>query len=290
MTVALDTPAFQPYLTTSHGLLLQGDCVELLKLLRNESVDTVFADPPFNLNKKYPKGVSDRLKEEEYLAWTAKWLDECVRVLRPGGSLFVYNLPKWNIHIGAYLMPQLQFRHWIAVSMKNTFARGNMLYPAHYGLLYFSKGDPTYFERPRIPVPVCRHCNKDLKDYGGYRSKLHEDGINLSDFWDDTSPVRHRGKKVRTANELKPMIPERAILMSTPPNGVVLDPFGGGGSTYQAAEKLHRSWIGFEIGDCEPIQTRMRESFPDSHGLQPPLTVVEAFTDEHQRSLFDPRS
>ena len=115
----------------------------------------------------------------------------------------------------------------------------------------------------RLPIPVCRHCGGEIKDYGGHRDKLNPEGLNLTDFWDDTSPNRHKKFKVRPGvNELKLVVPERAILMSTDEGDLVLDPFGGGGSTYQAAEKNRRRWLGIEKYDCPYIIKRMSDSFP----------------------------
>ena len=53
------------------------------------------------------------------------------------------------------------------------------------------------------------------------------------------------------------------MLVATNPGDVVLDPFGGGGSTYVTAERLHRFWIGTEIGPCEPIVERFTREFPN---------------------------
>lgn len=242
------------------GILFNCDCGELFSALKKSSIDMIFCDPPFNLNKNYgTQEFNDSMKDNEYLKWTYTWIDESVRVLKPGGSLFIYNIPKWCIEFGAYLNQYLDFRHWIAICMKNTFPRGLKLYPAHYGLLYYTKGEPRTFHKLRTPVPVCRHCGGEIKDYGGHREKLNPKGLNLTDFWDDTSPVRHRKFKKRFANELKPIIPQRAILMSTNPGDVILDPFGGGGSTYLEAELKERYWIGSEIGDCTPIIERLSE-------------------------------
>lgn len=249
-----------PYLTTSRGILFQADCLDVFEFVKDESVHCVFADPPFNLGKEYDgAAISDDLPDKRYLEWSQEWLSECRRVLVPGGSLFVYNIPEWLIHFGHFLSVELQmnFRHWIALSMKNTFPRGKQLYPAHYGLVYFTKGEPRVFHKLRTDIPTCRHCGGDIKDYGGHRDKLNEKGLTLTDFWEDTSPVRHSKYKTRVANELKPMIPERAILTSTDPGDIVLDPFGGGGSTYQISEKHGRNWIGVEIGSCEPILERL---------------------------------
>lgn len=84
----------KPILNTGLGILFQGDCLEILKHIESESVDTVFADPPFNLGKQYGKTVNDQLSESDYINWMHSWIAECERVLRPGGSLFIYNLPK----------------------------------------------------------------------------------------------------------------------------------------------------------------------------------------------------
>ena len=158
--------------------------------------------------------------------------------------------------------------------MKGTFPRGNKLYPAHYALLYFTKGTPKTFNRVRLPIPTCRHCGKDIKDYGGHRKYLNPAGLNLTDIWDDTSPARHSKNKSRWhVNELKPTIPERCIQISTNPCDIVLDPFGGGGSTYVTAERLHRFWIGTEIGPCEPILERFEREFLVRYCARPRLAI-----------------
>ena len=118
--------------------------------------------------------------------------------------------------------------------MKNGFARGNKLYPAHYALLYFTKGAPGAFQRPKIQPAQCPHCDRLIKDYGGYR-KYILNGINLSDVWDDISPVRHPGKKYRNANEIPMRIVERVVAISGVPGGLFVDPFMGSGASLVAA-------------------------------------------------------
>ena len=151
----------RPNLITPHGVLYNSDCLEIMRSLPTESVDCIFADPPFNLGKQYNNGQSDLLAEGHYLDWCRLWITESIRLLKPGGAIFVYNLPRWAYQLAAYLEEQdMEFRHWIAISMKGTFPRGNKLYPAHYALLYFTKGMPKTFNRVRLPIPTCRHCRK----------------------------------------------------------------------------------------------------------------------------------
>ena len=268
----------EPAFTTSHGILFADDCLAVLESMKSNSVDCVFTDPPFNVGKDYNNGYNDNIPKSDYFEWSRKWLNECAIVLKPGGSFFLYALPELNIKFGNFLNEVLSFRHWIAITMKGGYRRGKKLYPAHYGLLYYSKGTPKTFNTLRVPIPVCRHCGKEIKDYGGHRNKLNPEGLNLTDFWDDTSPNRHKKFKVRPGvNELKLIIPERAILISTQPGDIVFDPFGGGGTTYQAAEQNHRNWIGAELYDSEYIKKRMKEKFQLSFGLKPEFDYSEVF-------------
>lgn len=106
------------YFTTGLGSLYNGDCIQVMQSIADNSVDLVFADPPFNLAKTYDEGIDDNLSTSQYLSWCYDWLSECIRILKPGGSLFVYNIPKWATYYTEYLNKRLTFRSWIALDMK----------------------------------------------------------------------------------------------------------------------------------------------------------------------------
>jgi site-specific DNA-methyltransferase (adenine-specific) len=248
-----------PFMRTPYGALYNEDCLRFLRATKSESVDTVFADPPFNLGKLYGKRVNDKLAEAEYVDWGREWIRESIRVLKPGGALFLYNLPKWNVLFGAYLTALgMDFRHWVAISIKFGLPIPGRLYPAHYSLLYYTKGKPKTFGRIRTPIEICRHCRGEIKDYGGHRSAMHPNGVNLTDVWTDIPPVRHSKfkSKKRTANQLSTKLLERVVNVSTNPGDVVLDPFGGSGTTFHVAERLGRYWLGSEIESCDAIAER----------------------------------
>jgi site-specific DNA-methyltransferase (adenine-specific) len=249
----------KPVYKTARGKLYQGDCLDAMASLPSDSVDLVFADPPFNLDKLYPSDIDDNLRTEHYLQWCEQWLAECVRLLKDGGSLFLWNLPKWNTYLSAYLNRHLNFRHWIAVDMKYSLPLPSKLYPSHYSLLYYVKGPrPTTFHADRLPMEVCPECCADLKDYGGYKDKMNPLGVNLCDVWDDIPPVRHaKYKKRKEANELSIKLLDRVLEMSTNQGDCVFDPFGGSGTTYAVAELKKRRWIGVEIGPIDGIVERL---------------------------------
>lgn len=258
----------RPHYATSAGALFAGDCLKLLPKINDAVIDTVFADPPFNLGKQYRQSTNDSLPEDKYLEWSKAWVKECVRVLKPGGSLFVYNLPKWNIPIGAYLSELgMEFRHWIGIEISACLPISGRLHPSHYGLLYYSKGKPKTFRRIRTPILKCRHCGGEVKDYGGHRGAMNPKGVTLKDVWTDIPPVRHWKFKSRNrgANALSTKILDRVVEMSTVPGDVVLDPFGGSGTTFVVCEARDRHWIGIEIDYADDIIERLETDSIEPH-------------------------
>jgi site-specific DNA-methyltransferase (adenine-specific) len=143
--------------------------------------------------------------------------------------------------------------------MKSSFVRGKWLYPAHYALLMFTKGEPAHFKRPRIEPKRCRHCQKYIKDYGGYRKIIEQKGINLSDFWDDLSPVRHANHKYRSANELPEVLFKRIIEISGAPNLLYVDPFAGSGTGVVQAASSHMRFMACDVvkDNCEIVYARL---------------------------------
>jgi site-specific DNA-methyltransferase (adenine-specific) len=253
-------PVAPPAFSTALGALWAADCMEVLPAIASETVDTVFADPPFNIGKQYGARTNDAIADADYLTWCRAWLDECARVLKPGGALFVYNLPKWNVLLGAHLFARgLDFRHWIAIEISSSFPIAGRLHPSHYGLLYFTRGKPKTFRRIRTPIAKCRHCGDDLKDYGGHRGAMNPRGVTLKDVWTDIPPVRHWKfkSKARRANALSTKLLDRVVEMSTRPGDVVLDPFGGSGTTFAVCERKHRHWLGMEIDFAPEIAERI---------------------------------
>lgn len=257
----------KPILKTPLGLLYQSDCLTLLSKLEPQSVDLAFADPPFNLGKKYSSNINDAKTSHDYLNWCKTWLEGMIHALKLGGALLLWNLPKWNLPLGAFLGDHLTFRNWIAVDIKYSLPINGRLYPSHYSLLYFVKGKkPAIFHPDRLPIPCCRHCGGELRDYGGYKDKMNPKGINLSDVWTDIPPVRHAKYKKRDANALSLKLMDRIITMASDPGSLVLDPFGGSGTTYVAAELTGRRWIGSEL-DCSAVIQRFKTLDADREHL-----------------------
>lgn len=248
------------FFSTKIGFIYQSDCINLMKNIKGGEVDLFFADPPFNLDKEYDSKMIDKISPMRYLEWCRSWIDEGVRILKPGGSFFIWNLPKWNVILCQHLNKNLNFKNWISVDFKCSMPINKRLYPAHYSLLYYTKGDKAnVFIPDRLPVEICRNCSGDIKDYGGKKSKLNPKGISLTDIWTDISPVRHSKYKHRKANQLPLKLMDRIIEMSTNEGDIVFDPFAGSGTTFIVSELKKRRWAGCELGSIDVIRERFKD-------------------------------
>jgi len=225
--------------------VIQGDCLEIMRQIPDNSVDVTFADPPFNLKKKY-NSYYDKYEMEQYLSWCKEWLTEMVRITKPTGSIFVHNIPKWLIYFGSYLNEIAVFRHWIAWDAMGS-PLGKTLLPNHYGILYYVKSDDFKFYDIRMLHKRCRKCHYILQDYGGKKSQMHQFGPLVSDVWTDIHRIRHKKRRDEHPCQLPLPLLERLLLLSSDEGDIVLDPFLGTGTTAIAAKKLGRKFIGIDI-------------------------------------------
>jgi site-specific DNA-methyltransferase (adenine-specific) len=226
--------------------VVTGDCLEILADIEDDSVDICFADPPFNLEKKYT-AYKDQKPDAEYIAWCKEWLGHLVRITKPTGSIFVHNIPKWLTYYASILNEMAYFRHWIAWdAMSNPL--GKTLLPAHYGILFYTKAEKGFkFYEIRAPHKQCRVCGSYVKDYGGKKDQMHPFGALVSDVWTDIHRIRHSVRRDEHPCQLPVPLLERIVLMSTDAGDVVLDPFLGTGTTAIAAKKLGRHFVGIEL-------------------------------------------
>jgi site-specific DNA-methyltransferase (adenine-specific) len=245
--------------------ITQGDCLTLLKDMPDNSVDVTFADPPFNLNKKY-NSAKDSLALEEYLDWCELWICEMARITKPTGSIFLHNIPKWLTYYTAILNKIAYFKHWISWDAP-TAPMGKTLQPSHYGVLFYAKDSKqNQFYEIRYPHKRCRKCGYLHKDYGGKKGLLHPFGPLVSDVWTDIHRIKHNKYRDEHPCQLPVHLLERVILMATNEGDIVLDPFSGTGTTALAAKRLGRNYIGFELDEqyVQISKNKLKQEAPNS--------------------------
>jgi site-specific DNA-methyltransferase (adenine-specific) len=150
---------------TSLGRLYNLDCLDLFAKISDESVNTIFADPPYNVGVDYGNGLSDAMNESDYLVWMKKWLEESARVLVHGGSIFIYHLPRYSGFISGHLSHLgSTYRNLIVHQRSDGRPIRGKLKPMWYAIIYFSKGTPDRFEPPRRSLATCKRCGQTHKD------------------------------------------------------------------------------------------------------------------------------
>ncbi|MBE3584199.1 MAG: site-specific DNA-methyltransferase [Limnochordaceae bacterium] len=240
--------------------LYQADVVAALRHVPDDSIDLAFADPPYNLEKEYSRYEDDR-QESEYLRWCEEWLAEYVRILKPTGSLFVVNLPRWAVHHAAYLSSRLYLQHWIAWDALSE-PRGRIM-PAHYAVLYYTKSPTGFTFHPQrcYPPDYCfrARCVR--------RRDPQAETMPLTDIWYDIHRIRHRRDRDAHPCQLPLRLLDRIIEMATNPGQVVLDGFAGTGSAMITAYQRGRHFIGVDI---DPKYLTIT-----AHKLRSQLPIVE---------------
>lgn len=258
-----------------------GDSLEELHKLPDNSVDFAFADPPYNLGKHY-KDYTDDLEIKEYFDWCDKWIAEIARVLRPGRTCALLNIPLWAIRHFLFMETILEFQNWIVWDALSFPVR--MIMPAHYTILCFSKG--TSRELPGltgeagqtdgVSAPEVFHPLKPLADgfclratcIASRKMMRVEDRGPLTDIWSDMHRLKHNSRRVDHPTQLPPHLMYRLISIFTKPGELVLDPFNGSGTTTLTAHQLKRNYFGIEIAKkyYDLAQSRHQEI---AEGLDP---------------------
>ncbi|MFZ2487193.1 MAG: DNA methyltransferase [Anaerolineae bacterium] len=239
--------------------LINGDSLEQLKQIPDNSIDFVFTDPPYNLGKQY-NGYSDDLEIQEYFQWCDAWIAQLARILKPGRTLTLLNIPLWSVRHFLFLQTVLQFQNWIAWDALSFPVR--LIMPAHYTILAFSKGPsrelpgltgtagctspasapPAFKALQPMGETYCLRagCIQDRK-----LRKIDDRGP-LTDLWWDIHRVKHNSRRVDHPTQLPPHLLYRLISIFTKPGELVLDCFNGSGTTTLAAHQLGRHYIGIE--------------------------------------------
>ena len=230
--------------------IIQGDCVAGMNALPEQSVDLVFADPPYNLqlggdlsrpDNSAVNGVTEDWDHfdtmDAYDLFTHDWLKAARRILKPNGSLWVIGSYHNIFRVGTVLQDQLFWIQndiiWRKTNPMPNF-RGTRFTNAHETLIWATK---TENARPTFHYDAMKMLN---------------DGVQMRSDW--TLPIctgRERLKKSDGTKAHPTQKPEsllhRVIMATSNPGDIIVDPFFGTGTSGAVAKKLGRSFIGFEM-------------------------------------------
>jgi site-specific DNA-methyltransferase (adenine-specific) len=231
------------------------DCTKGMNSLAHETIDLVFADPPYNLGVDYGNGASvDR--RNQYYDWCFEWLRATERILVDGGAFYLLHYPEEC----ADLLPRiralgLSLQRWIIWHYHTNIGQSaNNWTRSHRAILFFTKGDkPRYFDGLADPQPY-----KNLTDKRIQENLKSRPGVVPYDVWEYNLVKNVSADKTSWPNQIPVTLVERIVKVSCPPNGIVCDPFMGSGTTAVAATKNDCRWIGFDIMVESKTETEKR--------------------------------
>lgn len=239
---------FEHYENAGH-IVFHGDAFDILSdKIASESVDLIFIDPPYNIGKKFA-GFHDKWEsEQEYIKWAYKWLDECIRVLKPNGTIYVMTSTQAMPYFDLYLRKQLTILsriiwHYDSSGVQATKYFGSMYEP----ILHCVKDKNNYvFNAESIKVEAKTGSQRKLIDYRKAVPTPYNTEKVPGNVW-YFPRVRHRMEEYENHPSQKPeSLLERIILASSYEGNLILDPFAGTFTVGAVAKRLGRNSISIE--------------------------------------------
>ncbi len=254
-----------------HSKIILGDAIEVLATLPDESIDLIFADPPYNIGKNF-NGIKDKWEsEEEYLKWCYHWLDLCVKKIKPEGSFYVMASTQAMPYFDIYLRNKLSILSRIVWYYDSSGVQAKNYYGSLYEPILFCVKDKNHytFNAQDILVEAKTGAKRKLIDYRKATPTVYNSEKVPGNVW-EIPRVRYRMDEYENHPTQKPMVLlERIILASSNPGDLILDPFSGTFTTSYVAKKLNRRSIGIEINEeYVKIGLRRLEILDTYHGVE----------------------
>lgn len=231
--------------------IYRGDTLNLIKKIDSESIDLIIADPPYGIEKDF--GIHEKWglnKHSEWYSWMKEWLSEGKRVLKPGGSFFVYGIHHNIGYVQTYLYELgLRYGRQFIWHYKNNWSGYTKVPVGNYEpLLWFYKGKKFAYHPIREPYESSERLKYKITK-NGKTWKPNQNGKLAGDVW--YIPVlagkRFENERVNHPTQKPLAICDRIINHFSNPGDLILVPFAGSGSECISAKLNRRNFIGFEL-------------------------------------------
>jgi len=253
--IQAESSGFSLHYEHPNGKLYQGDNIAWLNSLEDESVDLIFADPPYNINKAEWDNFES---QEHYIEWSLKWIEPSARILKPLGSLYVCGFSEILADLKHPTSKYFKSCRWLIWHYKNKANLGNDWGRSHESIIHFRKSSKGKLNIDDIRIPYGAHTLKYpshpqavTSQYGNgeHREhwKPHPKGAKPKDVIDIPTTCNGMGEKTPHPTQKPEELVRKFVLASSNKGDIVLDPFSGSGTTLVVAEQLNRRWLGCDI-------------------------------------------
>ena len=231
------------------NVIIEGDALELLKEVPDESVELIIADPPYNIGKDF--GIDQRFTDVSvWREWCQQWLKECYRSLCKNGSLFLYGIHKYICYLQVDLLEMgMEYGRLFIWNYENGFSGYTRKPAAHYEpLLWMTKTNDFVYEPIREPYKSQKRLKYKITK-NGKEWQPHPEGRLAGDVWQFPTLAGRRfaNEKVDHPTQKPLSISRRIIKHFSMESNLVLVPFAGSGTECLAALMEGRNYLGFEL-------------------------------------------
>lgn len=238
-----------------NGSLFTGDSIRWLSGMPPDSVDLIFADPPYNINKAEWDNFES---QEKYIQWSVKWIEQAARVLKKSGSIYICGYSETLADIKHPASKFFKSCRWLIWHYKNKANLGSDWGRSHDSIIHFRKSAKSRLNIDQVRIPYGAHTLKypshpqaDTSQYGnGKRQDVwipNPLGAKPKDVIDIPTTCNGMGEKTPHPTQKPEELVRKFVLASSNVGDTVLDPFSGSGTTCVVAEQLGRRWLGCDI-------------------------------------------
>jgi len=231
--------------------IIWGEALESMTTIEDGSIDLVFADPPYNIGKKFID-LPDRWESDKsYLNWCYKWLEICIKKLKDAGTLYVMTATQNMPYFDIFLREKLTILSRIVWYYDSSSVQARQYFGSLYEpILHCVKNKYNYtFNADEILVAARTGAVRKLIDYRKPVPTVYNSKKVPGNVW-EIPRVRYRMAEYEDHPTQKPIaLLERIIKASSNEGDLVLDPFSGTFTTSYVAQKLKRKSIGIEINE-----------------------------------------
>lgn len=234
--------------TDESSTIIHADCMAGLELVPDESVDLIFADPPYNIGKRFSAFNDSWPSDKHYAEWCFSWLEVCTRKLKSSGSLYVMTSTQAMPYLDLWLRERLTVLSRIVWHYDSSGVQARKYYGSLYEPILYCVKDPKdyVFNASEIEIEARTGAVRKLIDYRKEVPTPYRATKIPGNTW-YIPRVRYRMPEYEEHPSQKPeALLERIIVASSRPGQLVLDPFGGTFTTASVAKRLGRRSVSIE--------------------------------------------
>nr|MDO8113719.1 adenine-specific DNA-methyltransferase [Candidatus Sigynarchaeota archaeon] len=236
------------YKINKDTMIILDDCVKALPAIKSESIDVIFADPPYNIGKEYER---KKLERDEYIKWCKGWINQCIRVLKPKGTFYLMAATQFMPYLDVYVDERWVVKSRIVWYYDSSGVQARKHFGSMYEpiLMIVKDEDSCKFNAESVMIEAKTGAKRKLIDYRKTPPQPYKDKKVMGNVW-EIPRVRFLMDEYENHPTQKPeRLLEIPIQASSDPGDVVLDPFSGSFTTCAVAQRLGRASIGIEMNE-----------------------------------------